>query len=626
MNADDSRLAQSVKRSIPEDNPDWVTWAESNVIFPKSVRSKHFRIAISPWIREPIDRALDRATRIVTLRKPVQTAGSVAGEIIIQYWIKFWRGMLQYNWANDKRAKERWESRIEEVFKSNKQIVEMIDRAMLYSNCEVNFGNVFFKMQGAHVPENLDSDSIALQVNEEVHAWDAGHLKKARNRSSAVWNYKSVDISNAGDKNDQLDQAFWDGTAQFLEVKCPGCGLYHEMRTRWEDDRPDLGGLRYDASGCRIAPHRYDYSKMRNTIRFQMPCGYVVHNEDIISRRALSESCRYSEPKNKGAELSKRSYTYQAVSCDFIDWMTLIQDKHDALRARANGDIEPWRRYITERECLPFDLEEIPSSGSVAINIHSRKSRDGMPEPRFRAFSLDRQQGNRKDGELPYWWLLIRDFKIFFGVVRSVLVYEGRHDADENAVKVIDDHGCMRWQGCADSGDDTDHVYQFCYRYGINAIKGGAEAWYVHSMPNHPEGGARRIYSPERPLCLMLNADPKYPFIPNPSRIGEKMPDPREPMFWLYSKGGIRERNYWMRNSVQYDTPSDVSKEYREHHEAEHRVVSIHPTDGSTVVRWVQQKRRNDQFVNECYVTMLFDMSGGIGEMAFANIETEKKS
>src|SRR5207245_1234492 len=105
---------------------------------------------------------------------------------------------------------------------------------------EVDFGNVFFRMQGAFIPDNLDSDTIPLQINEEVHAWEPGHLKKARNRSTAVWNFKSGDISNAGKRGDQLDQAFSDGTMQYWQVKCPGCGEYHAMQTKWNPEKPNL--------------------------------------------------------------------------------------------------------------------------------------------------------------------------------------------------------------------------------------------------------------------------------------------------------------------------------------------------------------------------------------------------
>jgi hypothetical protein len=76
--------------------------------------------------------------------------------------------------------------------------------------------------------------------------------------------------------------------AQQWEVKCQGCGLFHVMQTRWDDKRPDLGGLRYDAA----KDADYDYQQIISTLRYQMPCGYLVR-EDTAQRRALSLSGRW---------------------------------------------------------------------------------------------------------------------------------------------------------------------------------------------------------------------------------------------------------------------------------------------------------------------------------------------
>lgn len=620
MRDDHARLGSAAVSSLPSDKPDIIEWAEEHVQFPSSARSKHFNISVSPWLAEPMRRAVDLSTRIITFMKPVQSGGSSFGEVVLMYWAYFWNGFLQYNWSNDKRAVERWDSRIEATLKACAPLAARMEQAGM-SKCEVDFGNVFFRMQGAFVSDNLDSDSVRLQINEEVHAWEPGHLKKARNRSTAVWNFKSIDISNAGDKGDQLDQAFKDGTMQPWIVRCPGCGLYHRMRTKWDDKRPDLGGLRYDADGCRRGHFEYDYNKLRPTIHFQMPCGAKVHNEDMMTRRALSSSGKYDEPTNKNAELSHRSYTYESVNVDYIDWMQLIKDKHDALRARSLGNPQPWRRYKCERECIPYDPDDVPLLNINVVTQGVKKNREGLAAPKLRLFSLDRQQGEKAKGEFPYWWLLIRDVKIENGKLRSRLVYEDRLETDEQVIAVLNDHQCNMWQGVADSGDDTTHVYLFCIQHGINAIKGGKEDFYVH------EGGARRIFSPERPLHVMLNRKEKYPYVEVDIGGGQTqmMPDPREPMFWLYSKSGIRERLHWLRSETLYETPEDVSEDYKSHNEAEERVEVISPTDGTRSWRWVQHKTRNDQMVNEAYVAMQIDQAGMIlGTIAKTKTEKEK--
>lgn len=622
---DADRLGDCIRSNIPGEPPDIIEWAEQNVKTLTSARSPQFDSLSSPWIIEPIRRAVDRVTRIVTLMKPVQTGGSTFGEVVLLYWTMFWRGFLQYNWSNDKRSDERWASRIESLMLNCAPVGELMTR-LGYTNCEVNFGRIFFRMQGVFESHNLDSDTVSLQINEEVHDWERGHLDKARGRLTAVWNYKSLDISNAGIQGDQLDKAMCAGTHQLWEVRCPGCSnphheanyVYHRMRTRWDEEKPNLGGLRYDAEGCRVGFMDYNYPKLRPTIQYQMPCGALVHNEDLQVRRRLSSTGRYSQPLNKYAELLHRSYSYDSVCVDFIDWMELIKKKHSALKSRAEGDPAPWIKYTQEQECVPYHEDNIPNINRVEITAGRRKGREGLPIPRLRAFSLDRQQGERRKGELPYWWLLIRDFKIMWGVLRSVIVFEGKVETDEQAISIIDDHQCLHHHGCADSGDDTEHVYQFCYRYGIHAVKGGAAQWYAH------DDNIKRSYGPEQPLHRMMNMPEKYKYVDSEVK-GDRLiqePDEREPMFWLYSRGAIAERLYWLQTNSQFEVAEDVSIDYKNHMDAQERVVVKNPRTGFEVIEWHKRKTRDDLLICERYCVMILDITGAMGSTVISDVET----
>jgi hypothetical protein len=301
----------------------------------------------------------------------------------------------------------------------------------------------------------------------------------------------------------------------------------------------------------------------------------------------------------------------EAILVDYIDWVQLIREKHEALLARRNGDAEPWRRYVTERENTPYDTNDIPLAGQIIVVRGQRKNREGLPAPKLRLAALDRQQGDKSKGEFPYWWLVIRDYKIDKDKIRSLLVYEGRLETDEQVISILKDHQVAMWQVVADSGDDTTHVYLFCMQHGINAIKGGREEFYAHT------DGARRIFSSERPLHSMLNRPPKFPYLE--AAIGVLVPHPQEPLFWLYSKAGIRERLNWLRLNTKFDTPEDVSEDYLAHMESEERVIRRHPRTNEEIHEWVQLKDRNDLFVCEAYIAMQIEMAGWIG------IEFEKK-
>jgi hypothetical protein len=579
---------------LPEQKIDPCAWIERHVRLPGSARSEDYDFSATPWTREPAAAAATGESKRVTFVKPVQCGGSAAGEAVLCYWIATEQGGdVQYNWEDNDKAGHRWDTRFEKILLACKPLMSRAPSrsAQLgkWKRCQVVFPYLALTVQGAFAPKNLDSDTIRFQVNEELHNWEPGHLDKAYKRTTAVWNSVVFNISNAGRKNSQLHRAFLSGTQEHWEVPCPGCGKFHEMRTRFDPRRPDLGGLRYDADGCRTEDGGYDYNKLEKTIRYQFPCGHEIADDPVL-RRQLSLGGRYGEPKNKGAKKTERSFTLDGVAVDFIPWLLLVQEKHAAWQALKWGDPEPWFKYMTERECLFVDPDEDrPVVGKVQVNLSLKKDRDGLPNAVARFGALDRQQGKVAKGEPPHWWAVIRDVD---AQANSRLVYEGKVTTDEDAAGVMARHFVPPSYVLADSGDDTSHVYQFCLKHGFSAIKGSGEAYFSHGE----EG--RKIFSPEKPLWQMLN-------LPTPTRD-----DPaEEPEFFLYSKAGIRERLHWIRACTTWEVPSDVSDDYRAHMEAEEEVEDRHPKTGEVRRIFVQRKERNDLYVCECYIALQIDRS-----------------
>ena len=601
-----------------------VEFAEKLVSLPGSARSSRFDSSITPWTRAPIEDLVDPFCRISDFVKPVQCGGSVVGEIAICFWIyTATGGDIQYNWQDDDNADARWDKRIERILRACAPVEALLPttRGKVQKGL-VLFPHLNLMVQGVFTEKRVASDSIRFQVNEELHSWKPGRMEQARRRTTAYWNSVAFNISNASVKGDQLNQSFEAGTQEHWEVRCPGCREFHVMRTRWDDKRPDLGGLRYDAEGCRLPDGSYDYLKLEPSIRFQMPCGYPVR-EDPRERRALSLSGRYGEPRNKGAHLSHRSRTLEAVSVDYIPFLTLIQEKHQALKALKYGDPEPFKRYRQERECGFWDNSDRPFMGAIVISSGLKKNREGwLKHPMFfnRYFALDRQQGSLAKNEFPHWWLVIRDV---LTTGDSRLVYEGKVLTDENVISILDEHECVRIRGVADSGDDTTHVYSFCLRYGIHAIKGTSEPFFTHEVPElDPATGqikrmisVKRISAPEKPLHLMLRAAPT-----RQNRL-------EEPQFWLYSKGGIAERLDFLRTggAVKWEVPDDVSDDYKSHMEAQ-ELVEEKDKLGNTRMVYVKVKDRDDLLVCERYIAMQMDMAGIIGAQATAVMATNAKN
>jgi hypothetical protein len=570
-----------------------------------------------------------------TLVKPVQAGGSTFGEAAICAWLFFLkRGEIQYNWPTDQKAKERWKKRFQKILEASKSILALLPNDQTkYQTCLIILERLNMMMQGVDVVDNLASDSVVAQVNEELHNWTPGRLALAYGRTTASqskW-FHILNISNAGKKGDQLHKALLSGTNREWQVKCAGCGLYHAMRTRWEDHRPDLGGLRYDSTGSRREDGTYDYNKLAPTIRYQMPCGFELR-DDLKARRALSATGRYSEPRNTGAHSSEESRTLEAVSVHYISWRTLIKEKHDALRDLHFGKPEAWETYQRERECRFVDPNDRPLVQNIVTRPEVKKNRDGLANRLGRFYALDWQRG-RKDDEVldlrnPHWWLLIVDVAAESGRIKIQLVFEGHVLTDGDVLRILDEHGIKKDEarhfGVADCTYDKAKVQAFCFANGINAGFASGSDFFTHN-------GVKQVYSEEKVLALTLNVALKYPLVSVKSRKGEKVfieqvPDKREPMFWLFSKFGVMDLFEHLRTAPGIDMiiPHDVSNAFRAHMESWMLDRKQMP-DGSIVIDWKQIREADHLYILFGYIAKLLHMAGFIGADAFGQKQTETR-
>lgn len=605
--------------SVPRARPPIIPWGIENV----KVDGHSFSAERTPQLIEPIESMVDKPTRIGTLVKPVQIGGSTAAELVCSYWCAFWYGLIQFNWENDDKAKKRWLDRILTVLRSVTGILRTGDR-FEETLMEAHYKNTTLRVQGVYDETRLDSDTVPLQLNEEIHGWKPGHLAKARARQTQVWNSKAFDVSNASRVGDQLFLAYEDGTMEQWETLCPGCGQYHVMRTRWEDEKPELGGLRYDSANCDMGNGKFNYNKLVPTIRYQMPCGFLIHNTPR-ERRALNFG-RYSEPQNTGALLSHRSWNFEAVSCAAVDWVDLIRDKHTALRALKAGDAAPWMRYITERECKFFGEQSIPYSGQTIYNLTLKKNRVGLAGRSYRSATADWQQGYKAKGQLQHYWLLIEDV---MPNCDSQIVFEGKAESDAELLAEVDAHEVPRPAVWIDCSKNTKAILQLCYQQGMNAVnlQLSRTGSFLH------EDGVRRFYSPGKPIHAELNTPPVFPYVPRRNKSGdyERQPNHEEPTVVSLNKAGLLSNHFFIRNMeanvkaqdpkaapeayIHVDIPADVSEDFKAQNEAWEYLPGHKPKNQEDGIEGFRQRSRNDHLLMcRAYSDFLKEWLGLLGD------------
>jgi hypothetical protein len=555
------------QNSIPDDPPsDIISWAETCGL---KVDGKSFDSKISPQIIPVLQDMMNPRVRGGTLVKPVQAGGSTVGEILLVFWAAFYYGQIQYNWPNQGAAEHRWKTRIVKLLLSAHDLVWAGGR-FDETICQANFVNSTIIAQGIEAKGALDSDSIPLQLNEEIHSWPPGMLDKARRRQTRIWNKKFLDISNAGVVGDQLEAAYEAGSMDVWENLCPGCKKYHVMRFRWDEKNPELGGLRFDTAAGRQENGKYNLRKITPTIRYQMPCGFIVRDtpED---RRALAGRYR---PTNPGAVEELKSWTYEAVSVLEISWFDLVEEWLKSIRALKTGDGEPMKKFVQERECKFYSEESVPFSGMVVVNNMLVKSREGLASHVMRAWFADKQKGYAHKGEFTHYWLVIRDV---MANADSLLVFEGLVQTDADLKARLEEHECIPASGAIDCGWDRQNVLQLCYREGYNAQTTSAQ----DKLFFHAEEKAYRIYSPPEGLHKQLKVPPKFDYVSYMKN--DKMeygPSNEEPRHWsIHRIGSLKLLNFLRghkqlveRNGgtdfIKWEVPGDVSEDYKKQMES----------------------------------------------------------
>lgn len=604
-------VARTFLQSLPPELVKSVCeWARKNVRLIGSARSEAYDPDITPWTKAPIECAND-GTRRLTFIKPVQSGGSAAGEVALCFWMSIWNGGdVAYYWQNDEKVSERWKMRVDKILRNCKAAMARtsLERFQM-TNGMILFPHANFVMRGANTPRNVASDSFRGIVTEEMHdvegGWHHGRYQQVINRTTAFWNSVIFNISNAGPHGSELHGAWEGGTQQHWQVKCPGCHQMHVMRTKWEDDKPHLGGLRYDQFDK--VNGEYNYTRIKQTCRIQMPCGFPVY-DDIQIRRQLSLSGEYGEPQNKSASETEKSFTLEAVSVDYIPLLDLVKEKHRGLKALKMGDSKPFFDYLRERECKFTNPEDRPIVQRIVLSTR-KKNRDGLPNRTVRFGQADRQQGSVGAGESPYWWATICDVELLSdGKIHFLLVYEGKILTDAELVKTFSDHTVKPSCVVVDSGWDSRHVYELCFANGYNAIKGEDTLRFPH------DDGGQKIFSQERYLHTMMNCGPM-----------EGRPDIEEPLYWLYSTVGIKDRLAFLRTSdmVKFEIPADVSEAFHSHMDAwTFDQKKVHGT-GEIKPQWRQSKVRDDLYICLCYNAMQMEMAALIGDTS--SNQKEKK-
>lgn len=467
--------------------------------------SGRYDISNVPQVKEFLRACKDYRVREVTFVAPPQDSGKTKGAETYIAWLII-NSPCNMAWNTETNVKaERWsETRWEQMltavsgmgerFHANKHLKKK--RQIIFRN------GTFLLIQGAETEGNRSSDSVEVQINDEVHLWERPWLQQMHERTNAYRETrKIVNISTGGSKGSELHERFLAGNQLEWQHVCPGCRGLIPYVFNHRDPRCNI---RFDINAAVMhADGRLDLREFKKTVLVNCPdpkCGRRFGYD----RERLAEMNRGGVyiPQNPDADPSIVSLHVNSFALGREPWHEILEPW---VKLHIRGGVfapEVLKEFVTKKlaefwDDKPFAVTtELKLAGWTRAEVIRPKS---WPDEAYRIMTVDNQHG--KKGDVPHRWFACVAFSLDG---RMRVVDAGRINEWTDVKKKQVELGIPDptekapgpWVLC-DRRWDPVEVDEVCARYWWYGSMGSNQDEYVHP-PTSPFAGTRQLFTEER--------------------------------------------------------------------------------------------------------------------------------
>ena len=552
-------------------------WASGYLKIPSSTRYPIFDVHESFWWKEPLDAFCDPEVRRIDIRGPVGSAKSLCGEIIIAWIIEHAPGPVYYVWQSDEDGKDAMEDRLLPMLEANdclskKLPVEKNKRRV----CKIMLPTMPLYVVGAN-PNNAQSKRIKYLIMEEPHLYEQGMLRAFEGRTEGVRGTKIVTLSTGSVLHDDSDRAFMSGSQHEWQVPCPHCNQYQPPIETNETLKGERNEKTIDPDG------NWRWGEYLKTLKYHcVHCGKPWPADENF-RKQQSWKGKYVQ-KNFNCRPDHRSFHIESCGIHWTPYATIIEEKVKAVNASKRGNLEDLREYVQKRKGNAWD-ESPPGIGEKDVTrlTGAHHKGDAWSEAISLFLTFDNQAGKSRLGEGEHRWYTCWGFS-------------------ESEMRLIDEGRITTWEECeelrmrlkvearktfVDIAYDTARCHSICCRYGWRGLWGDNKR--KEAFPHHErkqDGSTITRY---------------YPFSA-PMR-GHRQNSPQgmqESIYFSWSHATIAQLYHTIKDgmsSYKMVLPVDVSTQFLEHQNAEHKQKSI-DKKGRPVHEWIRNPNRDDHLLD----------------------------
>lgn len=345
-----ARLNKAMRKALsgmtPPDDLTVSQWAEAKrrLSAESAAEPGPWRNERTPYLREPMDAFTDPKVRHIVMVAASQVGKSEFINNCIGYVIDEDPGSILFIHPTTIDAQEYSKLRIAPMLRDSPALRQKIaapkSRDSHNTILQKAYPGGILTMCGSTEAHALASKPIRYVFGDERDRWatSAGNegdpWDLAMARQTTFYNAKAVEVSTTTIKNaSAIEAAYYTGTMERWNSKCPHCGEYHEIR--WSDIR-----FEYDEN---IVSHKKTY-KIR-TVYYTCPgCG-CISTEAEMKRAPAKWIAENPDAYSQGT----RSFWLNAFVSQWASWETIVLKYLSALGSTKKMQVvyntcfgEPW--------------------------------------------------------------------------------------------------------------------------------------------------------------------------------------------------------------------------------------------------------------------------------------------
>jgi len=419
-------------------------------IIPPAPITGPFRIENSYWLAEPMHALCDPQIRETTMQLAAQGGKNLVSEGFISYTVLNNPGNVLFYGQTDEDAEFFATSRALKRAKSIPILGHVWpDTKGARKNNQVHLGHLAMEFLGVS-KSNVEGKSAPYVVCDEKHLpqWK-GMSEIVKERSSAYWDHKILNISTAGEEGCEIDLDYLRGSQEDWHLGCPACQRL--VRLQWSQDTQTIvWETVFSHDGSK------NIKEIRKTVRFKCPfpdCNCEERDSTPL-RKEMNRLGGYV-CDNPDASSDHRSFHVSQIAYPWKSWEALAEKWIHAIEQMRSGDLHNLKNF-TIRTMGQTWLRRISTASTAHVtggySIVDMVFEWELEKDRFATVDVQERGGR-------HFWLVIRAWA---GGGKSRLVNAYRCESWDEVEKRIEENGVKAKRVGVDSRHATEEVKEMC--------------------------------------------------------------------------------------------------------------------------------------------------------------------